>query len=246
VFIPGHFSFNVTDTHCHILPDVDDGPKDWATSLEMCRIAVADGIRGIVATPHANYRYPYDRDRHAESLAQLQQSVPEIEFSLGCDFYLSDDNISDAVRHPERYVIGETPYILVEFGDFQTPYQMTESLFRLHSAGLLAIVSHPERNPVIEEHPDLSQEFFDMGAALQITAGSLCGDWGRKAKKTCETLLKMGLVSLIASDAHEAKRRKPVLSEARRAAAKVLCTYAAADLLVRDNPRAVVCSRALA
>jgi len=238
--------FNVTDIHCHILPGADDGSKDWATSLEMCGIAAADGIRHIVATPHANYRYPYDRQQHSESLAQLQQRVPDMEFSLGCDFYLSEDNISDAIRHPERYSIGNTPYILVEFGDLQTPYQMTESLFRLHSAGFLTIVSHPERNPVIDGHPDLPREMFDMGAALQITAGSLLGQWGRKPKKTCETLLKQGLVSLIASDAHESKRRKPLLSDARRAAAKILGAYAAADLLVRDNPCAVVCSRALA
>lgn len=240
------FPSNVTDIHCHILPGVDDGSKDWATTLEMCRIALTDGIRHIVATPHANYRYAYDREQHSESLAQLQERVPDLEFSLGCDFYLSEDNISDAIRHPERYNIGNTPYILVEFGDVQTPYQMTESLFRLHSVGFLTIVSHPERNPVIDEHPELLREFFDMGAALQITAGSLRGDWGRKPKKTCETLLKQGLVSLIASDAHESKRRKPVLSDARRAAAKILGASTAADLLVRDNPRAVVSSRALA
>jgi protein-tyrosine phosphatase len=51
----------VIDIHCHILPDVDDGPKSWDVSVEMCRIAAADGITHIVATPHSNDRYPYDR-----------------------------------------------------------------------------------------------------------------------------------------------------------------------------------------
>ncbi len=49
------------DIHCHILPKVDDGPTSWDTSLEMCRMAVADGIEHIVATPHANERFQYNR-----------------------------------------------------------------------------------------------------------------------------------------------------------------------------------------
>ena len=49
------------DIHCHILAEVDDGPKSWDAAEEMCRMAVADGIEHIVATPHANERYRYDR-----------------------------------------------------------------------------------------------------------------------------------------------------------------------------------------
>jgi protein-tyrosine phosphatase len=232
------------DIHNHILPGVDDGSQDWATTLEMCKIAQADGITHIVATPHANYRYPYDREQHTESLEQLREKVPDMQFSLGCDFHLSHENIQDALEHPGRYVIGNTPYLLVEFSDFQTPHQMTEDLFRLHSAGFLTIVTHPERNPIIDQYPDLPEQFFDMGASLQITAGSLIGDWGKKGKKTCETLLRKGLISFIASDAHEAKRRKPVLSAARQAAAKIVGSEAA-QVLVQGNPCAVVSNQLL-
>ncbi len=41
----------MVDIHCHILPQVDDGPKSWDVSVEMCRIAIADGIVHIVASP---------------------------------------------------------------------------------------------------------------------------------------------------------------------------------------------------
>jgi tyrosine-protein phosphatase YwqE len=44
----------MTDIHCHILPNADDGSKSWDMTLEMCRLARADGIGHIVATPHAN------------------------------------------------------------------------------------------------------------------------------------------------------------------------------------------------
>ena len=229
----------MTDVHCHILPGVDDGSKNWEMTLEMCRLAKDDGISHIVATPHANYRYPYERERHLETLHQLQEKVSDITFSLGCDFHVSHDNVEDAVEHPSRYVIGDTRYLLVEFSDYQTPYQMTETLFRLHSAGFATLVTHPERNPVISEYPDLPKQFADMGSAIQITADALCGGWGRQARKTCENLLKDGLVTVIASDAHESKRRKPVLSAARDAASKIVGKELA-NWLVDGNPTAIL------
>ena len=50
------------DIHSHILPEVDDGPKSWEVACEMCRLSAEDGVEHIVATPHANDRYPYDRE----------------------------------------------------------------------------------------------------------------------------------------------------------------------------------------
>ena len=229
----------MVDLHCHILPGVDDGAKSWEMTLEMCRIAYADGIRHIIATPHANGRYVYERSRHSESIALLRETVPFMQFSLGCDLHLSHENIQEALKHPERYAIDGTPYLLVEFSDFQTPHQMTESLFRLHSAGFHTIVTHPERNPIMDEFPDLPERLFDMGSVLQITAGALCGFWGKRPKKTSEALLKKGLVSFIATDAHDPKHRVPVLSPARRAAAKIVGP-AEAEFLVQGNPCAVI------
>ena len=63
------------DIHCHILAEVDDGPKSWDVAEEMCRMAVADGIEHIVATPHANHRYRYDRDFLSRVLDYLRQRI---------------------------------------------------------------------------------------------------------------------------------------------------------------------------
>ena len=40
------------DIHAHILPGLDDGPATMADALKMARIAVEDGIRVMIATPH--------------------------------------------------------------------------------------------------------------------------------------------------------------------------------------------------
>src|SRR5215470_17337462 len=109
----------MVDIHCHILPEVDDGAKTWDVAIAMCRMAKADGIDHIVASPHANHEYEYDREKHLATLDRLKTITGGmIEFSLGCDFHFSYENIQDLRVHPERYCIGNTRYLLVEFSDF--------------------------------------------------------------------------------------------------------------------------------
>ena len=90
----------MVDIHCHILPQVDDGAKSWEIATEMCRMAVADGITHIVATPHANEQYAYHREEHAARLLELQKAAGEWPvLSLGCDFHFSFDNVQGALTH---------------------------------------------------------------------------------------------------------------------------------------------------
>jgi protein-tyrosine phosphatase len=226
------------DIHCHLLPCVDDGAKSWDATLEMCRIAEADGVTHIVATPHANYEYRYDRTIHLSLLEELRSRVPTLSFSLGCDFHLSYENIEDAMVHPERYAIGDTRYLLVELSEYST-FNVAQTLYRLRTAGLVPILTHPERNPVILGNPDLLNEFADVGCLFQITANSLTGFWGKSKQKMCETMLKNNMVHFIASDAHGTKNRTPVLSKARDAAAKMI-GLDAAEKLVNANPAALL------
>ena len=39
------------DTHCHLLPEIDDGARSQAETIQMCRLARDDGVATIVATP---------------------------------------------------------------------------------------------------------------------------------------------------------------------------------------------------
>ena len=226
------------DIHCHILPGIDDGARNWETTLEMCRLARQDGVTHIVATPHANYEYRYDRAAHLALLDELRARAPELSFSLGCDFHLSYDNVEDARIHPERYAIGETHYLLVELSEYST-FNVAQTLYDLQAAGLLPILTHPERNPLVVSKPELIEEFAAVGCLFQITAKSLTGFWGKRAQQFCVEMLRNGLVHFIASDAHGVKNRTPILSQARDAAAKIVGA-AEAEKLVSTNPGAVV------
>lgn len=230
----------VIDIHCHILPEVDDGPKTWDVAVEMCRMAAADGITHTVATPHANDRYAYDRAYLSDLLSQLREKVGStLQFSLGCDFHLSYENLERVLDQPHDYTIGETNYLLIELSNYSIPTQLADCFRRLGDRGLTPILTHPERNPILQQTPQRVLEYADQGCLVQVTASSLTGFWGERPEIVARWLLDRSAVHILATDAHETRRRVPVLSEARDVVARLLgAEYA--DALVEGNPGAIV------
>lgn len=228
------------DIHCHILPEVDDGAKSWEIALEMCAMAWQDGIQHIVATPHASDDYFYDRP-YLEGLVQKLSDATGARpaLSLGCDFHLSFENIQSALANPGRYAIGHTPYLLVEFNDFSIPPALDESLAQLINVGLRPIITHPERNPLLQRTPERVLNWVDGGCAVQVTANALTGRWGRKAEASARWLFEREAVHFLATDAHSLTSRPPILSEARNVAQEIAGDLVA-EALVMLNPRAVV------
>ncbi len=147
--------------------------------------------------------------------------------------------ITDAIANPARYSINGTQYLLIEFSDYGIPPNVAELLLHFTNHGLVPIVTHPERNPLLVRRPEKILEMIDAGALIQVTANSITGFWGEKARSISEWLLAQGFVHVIASDAHDPKRRRPVLSEARNAVARMLGEDMA-DHLVSKAPRAII------
>src|SRR6476660_3298090 len=115
----------MVDIHSHILPSVDDGAKSWEMAVEMCQMAAADGITHMVASPHSNDEFKYDRKAHEATLAQLREKINgALALSLGCDFHMSFDNIMAVRKNPAEFCIGNTNYLLVEFSDFGVSRQL--------------------------------------------------------------------------------------------------------------------------
>lgn len=233
------------DIHSHILPEVDDGPKSWDTCVAMCRAAADDGITHMVATPHANDRYHYDREYLAglvEHLQKLLGDTPKI--SLGCDFHLSYDNVQDAIAHPTRYVIDQTRYLLVEFSNYSIPQRMTDWFRKLWDSGMTVIVTHPERNPILRQDPQRIAEWAEQGCVIQVTGSALTGFWGERSRKVAHWLFEHQAVHVLASDGHDLQKRPPLLSTARDAAAAI-CGEEVAEALVESNPRAILSNEPL-
>jgi protein-tyrosine phosphatase len=230
----------MVDIHCHIIPEVDDGAPSWDVAVEMCQMAFHDGIEHIVATPHADFQYAYDRQALAARLERLQQLAGGLpRLTLGCDFHLSYDNLEDAFAHPQRYTIGDTGYLLVEFSDYSIPQQITGALLRLIEMGITPVITHPERNPLLQHDVDRLLQWIDDGCLVQITANSLTGYWGEQARRSARALLQQQAVHVLATDAHDNRRRVPILSAARNAVA-LWHGEERARALVEDNPRAII------
>ena len=228
------------DIHCHILPDVDDGAKSWEVALAMCAMAREDGTEHIVATPHSNEVYFFERPYLTDLLQQLREKVGRSpQLTLGCDFHFSYENINDALENPGRFVIGTTPYLLVEFSDYSIPPTTEENLSKLIHIGLRPIITHPERNPLIQRNPERVLDWVRGGCLVQVTGNVLTGRWGKTAQSVAHWLFEREAVHILASDGHNLESRKPCLSKAREEAQAIAGDFVA-EALVTLNPRAVV------
>lgn len=204
-------------------------------------MAGQDGIEHMVATPHSNDRYFYDRSYLLGLLQQLQQRIgPAPRLSLGCDFHLSFENMQAALQTPARWCIGDTRYLLVEFNNFSIPGQMNNWLLQMCEREIVPIITHPERNPILQKTPERVLEWVvELGCVVQITASALTGSWGERAGQAARSLLKQGAVHLLATDAHDSVHRRPVMSEARKVVEKEFGAELA-QALTQGNPAAVL------
>jgi len=236
----------MVDIHCHILPGIDDGSETWETTAQMCRVAARDGITHIVATPHCNGSYEYDRAHFTNMLATLSEVAGErLTFTIGCDFHLSPRNLEAAMNDPRPFAIGDTKYLMIEFDHQSIPGNASEMLMALVARGMVPIITHPERNAFLMKNLGTVQEFIKIGCLSQVTANAFTGFWGPHSKKTAEKLLQKRAIHIVATDAHDLHLRPPILSEARKRVGS-LAGAAIAEKLFVQNPAAVVAGRSIA
>lgn len=230
----------MVDIHSHILWGLDDGARTIDDSLAMVRMAAAAGTTDIVATPHASYEYHFDVDIVEQKLKELQAACgPAPMLHYGCDFHLMFENIEDALQHPRKYTINHGNYLMVEFSDAVIAPNMSHVLQRLSAAGMRPVITHPERNAVLQRTPKMLDGFFELGCLVQVTAQSLTGLFGRQAEQSAWKLMERGMVHFVASDAHETGRRTTDMREASNAVAGRFGPERAEQLLV-FNPAAAI------
>jgi protein-tyrosine phosphatase len=234
----------VIDVHFHCLPGIDDGPEDWEQAVALCRTAATDGTRTLVATPHVLREAwlnedPGVRDQLILKLNTLLGGTPAV--LAGCEYAFS----SDAVELLERGASGPLTtlnrgrYLLLEFLPGPLPQATDAVLHELSLLEITPVVAHPERNRRFSGDPSRLERLVARGAVVQITAGSLLGDFGALPYEACQEFLRRGLVHLVASDAHSTGRRPPRLSAARERVRRDWGSEAEAGLF-EANPDALL------
>jgi protein-tyrosine phosphatase len=230
------------DVHHHLLYGLDDGPETIEESIAMAGMAAEDGITHVVCTPHANNRYRFDPQVITARLDQLRDELARagigITLGRGCDFHITWENIQDAIANPSKYTINGGQYLLIELPEFVPPMGLENTLNDLRLAGLEPILTHPERNPAIQRNPERMKPWIAQGLIVQVTAGAVVGNFGKKAQKLAHQFLRDNWVHVIATDAHNSTGRPPRLREAFDLIAETYGEGTAHRLCVQ-NPRSI-------
>jgi protein-tyrosine phosphatase len=226
------------DLHAHVLPGIDDGPATIEGSLEMLRDAAADGITAIACTPHVRDDYPTSASSMEAALAVVRAAAGDIpievlsggELALDRVTSLSDDEL-------RRFGLGgNAGVVLIESPYSGWPLDLGAITFALAARGVSVVLAHPERNPEVQERPELLDPLVERGVLVQLTAASVDGRLGRRPRDSARRLLERGTAHLLASDAHAASVREGRLA----AAADSVGDARLARWLTDDVPRAVV------
>lgn len=235
------------DVHCHILPGIDDGPVGADESLHMCRLAGLDGIEVVAATPHSfNGHFVTEPTKIREGTAALNRLLQEkgltVRIVPGMEVRITPE-LPELLSSKRVVPLNDGRYVLMEFHPAHVPAGFENLVSEVCSAGYGIILTHPEKNLHIQRHPrylyHLLSAFDNWDLLVQISADSIAGLAGRLEFETAKALLEAGLVHIIATDAHSSSRRPPLLSVGVVAAARIVGSDRARQM-VFDVPRAVL------
>ncbi|MES2606901.1 MAG: CpsB/CapC family capsule biosynthesis tyrosine phosphatase [Pseudomonadota bacterium] len=232
------------DIHCHFLPGIDDGPASMEEAVALARLAVEDGITCSFVTPHI---HPGRWENETKTITrqvmlyreQLRLHQVQLDVRFAAEVRLTDFIFKqlELLQLPFLGVLDGFSLMLLEFPHghlIPGSGQLVEWLVRQK---IRPIIAHPERNKAVMRTPAALQPFLQAGCLLQVTAGSLTGLFGEGAQQVALQLLEQDQISFIATDAHNVKRRPPVLSEAFALVSK-LKGQARAEQLFEGNQRA--------
>lgn len=231
------------DIHCHVVPGVDDGAKTLYDSGKILQKEYFDGVQAVIVTPH------YRRGMFETSQEQINRQFEKLhkmtaksrsgmKVYLGCEYHSNFAMVRD-LKKGLRPTMAGSKYVLTEFSSRHTYTNIRNQIYDLVAAGYKPIIAHAERYPCLIDDYSRTVELVRSGARVQLSSGNVMGAMGRREKKYCHYLLKNGLVSFIATDAHDVEIRKPDLKECADYIVKKYGEDYAADIFIR-NPQMII------
>ncbi|MEA2212422.1 MAG: protein-tyrosine phosphatase [Solirubrobacteraceae bacterium] len=232
------------DIHSHLLPGIDDGPRDLAGSLDMARAAAAAGTSVLAATPHLRADFP--GVHVSEIAAQCEQIQAEInaagielrvvvgaETSLGWALEASDAEL-DLATYGQRGsdLLIETP---------PDVSMLEQLLFQVRARGKRVTLAHPERSGAFKNNSEPLARLSEQGVLLQVNAQALLAPRRSTTRRLAEQLCRDGHAHVLASDGHRGREWRPVSELA--AGVEALSEMVGPERalwMARDAPAAIV------
>lgn len=234
----------MTDIHCHILPDIDDGASDMGESIKMARMAYDSGVTELAATPHF-----FGEEESLGLLTQIKEGLDSFRRALSAEgIPLTVYSGAEILCTEETPVlaqmrclptIGDGRYALCEFYFDESVRTMEYVLGAIKREGYIPVVAHPERYEDIQRDPRIIGNWFEHGIIIQVNRGSLLGRFGQASEEAADYILSHGLAHAIASDAHSSRMRTPYLADIKRYAVESFgADYA--KILLSENPARIL------
>ena len=237
--------YNFVDIHCHILPGVDDGAADIAQTQKMLRMAAAEGICEIVTTPHykmGRNRRNASKERIAELVQELQRWLADeginIQLYTGNEILYSYE-IDHLLEAQAVCTLADSSYVLVEFSPGDEFTYIKNGVQKILMAGFVPVVAHIERYEVLRKRQEYVEELVEMGAYMQVNASSIIGKAGWSVKRCVVRWIRDELVHIIASDAHDDKKRAPIMNKAAQIVERKFGVHKVMNLFYK-NPKAIL------
>jgi tyrosine-protein phosphatase YwqE len=195
-----------TDFHSHLLPGVDDGVKSVDQTYRILRELQGLGIKRVITTPHIYEEiYPNSEEGLRQVFEEVKKEMPAditIDFQLAAEYFV-DEFFYEKIKAGKELLTLPGQFVLIETSFFGKSVLLEQVLFKLRSEGYKPVLAHPERYQYLAEDPSLVHRYIELGASLQVNAGSLAGHYGKHVQRFAEDLVVKRLVSLIGSDIHK-------------------------------------------
>jgi protein-tyrosine phosphatase len=233
------------DIHCHILPGLDDGPKEMEESVAMGRMYAAMGFLAVAATPHCipGTRWmpgiSLIRARAREVGAVLEEEGVALKIYTGMEIAL-DPLAPILLRQGRLLTLANGPYLLIESPFQQFPLGWEGILAEIRRMGYKVLLAHPERCANLARKPSLVDEIKDAGVYVQVNLDSLAGLNGRHAQKTALLFAQKGCLHCLATDSHDSVHRCPAMVSRTAEAVSAFVSRQDLQLLLKENPERVL------
>lgn len=201
-------AFGEVDSHCHILPGLDDGAPDERTALAIARVLVEMGVRRAVATPHVmSDAYPNSTAAIVDACEALRRVLADHELPLelvpGAEYYVEKELLR-RIDAGDILGFGEERHVLFEAPVEHEPLLLDDVVFQLRCAGYTPVLAHVERYRYLRDNPQRLAELHRVGVKFQVNHPSFYLPKTSRRGEAARRLYIKGQVDLLGTDMHRA------------------------------------------